>query len=101
MISKNEIEIILMSPLNKEIIKGTKLRIHGLGGSYIYTASKLLQPGDEETLNSTIQKDESILQYSPKALPRGVYYVVPLILSYSINADLENQIMIKDFILDF
>ena len=83
------------------IKEGTKVRIHGVGGSYLYTNLKVLQPGEEQVFTSTIEKDESSCEYSSKAFPRGVYYVVPLILSYSIDSSKVNTIQIYDYAISY
>ena len=98
---KGQVEIILDKPLTSKIKEGTKIRIHGVGGTYIYTASKTLQPGEEQTFTSTIQKDDKSLEYSPRAFSKGTYYVVPIILSYSIDSSKENTISVSDFSISY
>lgn len=94
-------EILLDKPLDKAIPQGTKLRVHGTSGAYIYLANKVLQPGEEEVFTSKISKDDNSLQHSPKAFSRGVDYVMPLIFSYSVNSDKENTILISDYVISY
>lgn len=100
-LENGQAEIILSKPLKSKLDEGTKVRIHGLDGAYIYTKTKNLQPGEEQTFTSTIKKDDSFLGYSPKAFSRGVYYVVPIILSYSVDPDKENTVLIKNFTISY
>jgi hypothetical protein len=94
-------EIIMNKPLKKALEKGTAIRIHGTAGSYFYTNEKVLQPGEESTFNSSIRKNEDSIVYSSKEFPKGVYYVQPLILSYSVEKDAENTIVISDYSISF
>ena len=94
-------EITLDKPLMKVLEKGTKVRVHGANGSYIYMNIVKLQPGQEELLSSTIAKDDAFLQYSSKAFSRGVYYAVPIILSYSSDPNNDNTILITDFRISY
>ncbi len=100
-LDNGQAEITLSKTLAKALEKDTKIRIHGATGAYLYTNTITLQPGQEETFTSTIAKDDSFLEYSPKAFSRGVYYVVPLILSYSRNSSKENTILISDFQISY
>lgn len=93
-------EIILDKPLKTAFPQGTKIRIHSPdGATYLYTRVYNLKPNEEITLSSTIKKDDSFFQYSPKALSNGVYYVTPLIQSISDTSD--NMIQIKDFSISY
>lgn len=94
-------EITLDKPLKSKLEEGTKVRVHGRSGAYLYTFNKRLQPGDEQIISSTIQKDDNFLEYSSKAFPRGTYYVVPIILSYSTDSNIENTILIQDFSIKY
>ena len=56
----------------------------------------------ERYINSkTIKKDESFFQYSPKTLCKGVSYITPIILSYTINSNKKNSVQIKDYIINY
>ena len=100
-INDNQAEIILDKPLKDGLKENTKVRIHGFTGAHLYTNTKVLNPGEEITFNSTIKKDEDFLQYSSKAFARGVYYVVPIIISYSTDSNKDNAILIRDFELSY
>ena len=100
-LENGQAEITLDKPLKNKLKEGTELRVHGLGGAFLYTNSKSLQPGEEQVFNSTIQKDDAFLQYSSKAFSRGVYYVVPIILSYSSDPSKENTIVISDYTISY
>ena len=88
--------ITLDAPLPQSLEKGTKIRIHGLSGSYIYTNTKILDPGEEFDFTSAMIQDDSFLQYSSKAFSRGVFYVTPIVLFYSQNAAEDNTILVSD-----
>lgn len=94
-------EITLDRPLKTKIKEGTKVRVHGKSGAYLYTNIKVLQPGEEQTFTSTLKKDDSLLEFSSKAISRGSYYVVPIILSYSSDPNKENTILVSDYIISF
>ena len=101
-LDNGQAEILLEKALNTQLKKGDKVRVHGAtNGTYLYTSHLLLHPGEEKSVSSTIQKDDDNLEYSPKALPRGVCYVVPLILSYSSDSNEDNTILINDFSVSF
>ena len=91
----------MSSPLSEPIAKGAKVRINGLNSGNLYTDSKVLQPGEEAFFNSKIQKDDNYLAYSSKAFSRGIYYVKPVILSFSIDSKEDNTIQIKDFSVSY
>ena len=91
-------EINLDAPLESSLEKNSTIRVHGTSGSYLYTNTEILKPGMEVTYHSTIQKDNSFLEYSPKSFSRGVYYVKPIILSYSTE---ENIISISDYLISY
>ena len=94
-------EIILSAPIKTKIKEGTKVRIHGYNGAYLYTGIRTLQPGEEHTFSSTIKKDESYVGYSSKAFSKGVYYVIPLILSYTTDPNKKNTILISNFSINY
>jgi hypothetical protein len=94
-------EIIMDKPQSKTIPPGTKVRINGFNGSYIYTNKKELQPNEEYLFCAKIKKDNDSFQYSSDAFSRGVYYVIPLILSYSSNREQENTILIEDYSVSY
>ena len=92
--------ITLDKPLDREL-NGLRIRINSSGPGYLSTATKTLKPGEETMIETTIRKDESLFEYSSKAFSRGVYYVVPVIMSYSIDQSLENSIRISDFTIEY
>ena len=95
-------EITFKEPIKQPIAKGTFIRIQSPhGDTYIYNNHKVLQPGEEVKFESSIQKDESYLSFSSWAFSRGTYYIVPLLLSYSINEDEANTILIKDYTVSY
>lgn len=101
-IDENKAEIVFNKPITTNISSGTKARIQSPDGStYIYTNSKQLAPGEEVLFTSKIKKDDSLYQFSARAFPHGTYYVVPLILSYSVDRNEENTILIKDFTVSY
>ena len=100
-ISDGAVEIKVDHPLKRIIAEGTKVRVHGSGGETLYTNRKVLQPGEEVSLSSSLSRDISSLLFSPEAFSRGVYYVTPIMLSYSLNSNEENTILIKEYSLSF
>ena len=93
----NRAEITLDKPNSSGIKTGTNVRVHGKSGAYLYAYSKTLNPGEECLISSEIQKDETLLQYTSKAFSRGVFCVVPIILSYSTDPSKENTILVEEF----
>ncbi len=72
------VEITMSKPLTNEIKKGTNVRIHGMPGSNLYTNTKELQPGEEETFTAELHKDDNYpFYYSTKLFSKGSYYAVP------------------------
>lgn len=94
-------EIIMDKPFANPLEIGTKVRIHDISGYYIYTNIKVLQPDEEFVFRSKIRKDEDFLQYSPVAFSRGVFYMKPLIFSYSEVKGSENTIRISDYSISY
>ena len=93
--------IIFSKPISKAIKKGTSVRIQGPSGSYLYTNIKVIQPGEEVELSGSIQKDDQYVEYSSKAFCREVYYVIPVLLSYSIDSKEKNKVLISDFTVSY
>ena len=104
-VNKNEegqVEIVFDKPLKTPIAKDSLVRVQSpLGSSYIYVNSKRLQPGEEATLTSSIEKDDDLFQFSAKSLWRGVYYIKPIIRSYSVENTKENTVLITDFTINY
>ena len=100
-LENGQAEIVLNKPLLSELKPGSKIRIHGTEGAYLYMRKKMMGPDEEETFTTTIKKDDSALEYSSKALPNGAYFVIPLILSYSVDPKIENTVLIRDFAINY
>ena len=94
-------KIVLNKPLKKALAPGEKIRIHGSFSGAIYLYSKVLSPGEEVSLESDICKDDNSLKYSSKALPKGTYYVLPVLLSISTESNVESIISINDFAISY
>ena len=94
-------EITIARNLGGTIAKGTKLRVHGthIGGLYLF-AGNLLGPGEEKEYTSVIQKDDNSLQFSVNALPKGTYYVRPLIRFVSTDSK-EANVSIEAFSVSY
>lgn len=88
-------EIHLSKPLSKGLPQGTKIRIHDIVGGYIYPKIKVLQPGEEVVLNSSIKKNDNFLQYSEKFFSRGVHNVKPLLISEPVGTSDQEELSIK------
>ena len=100
-LKNDQAEIVLDKPLLSELKPGTKIRVHGVSGAFLYMQVKKMEPGEEETFTGTIKKDDSFLAYSSKAFPRGTYYVIPFILSYSADPKVKNTVLIRDFTVSY
>jgi len=94
-------EITLLKPSNDVFKKGVSIRVHGKPGAYLYTQIITLKPGEEHFFSSKIKRDDGFLEYSSKAFSRGTYYVIPLIMSYSVDPNKVNKILISDFSVSF
>ena len=94
-------EITLDKPLTSKIMEGTKIRVHGQGGSNLYTGIKTLQPGEEQVFTAARKKDNDVLEFSSNILPRGTYYATPMVLSYSVDPNKDNTILIKDYVISY
>lgn len=93
--------IKLNKPLVKPVSEGTHARINGLGGNYLYTDSGVLSPYEEKEFSSSITYNENHIEYTSKYLPRGTYYIKPIILSYSVDGNEKNTIRIMDYVIDY
>lgn len=98
--------IVMSTDISDNISKGSKIRVQGLPEMRIYTNTKILQPNEEESFDSELKKDKTLLQFSNKAFSRGVYYVRPILFSYtadpgastySLNPQVDNTILIKEY----
>ena len=96
-------EIKMSKPLKEQLEKGTKVRIHGRSGAFLYTHTTTLQPGEEKVLSSSISKDDNYYLYTKNAFPHGAYCIKPVILSISVNEkDKEiNTILISDYTISY
>lgn len=94
-------KITMSKPLQVELPPGTKVRVHGAYSGQNYKKSKMLQPGEEATFSYEIQKDENFYHFSSQAIPRGVYYVRPVVFSYSVTPQEENTIQISDYTISY
>ena len=97
----DQAEITLGKPLATPLKKGDPVRVHGVSGVNLYMNTKTLQPGEEAVFNSTIQKDDTFLQYSAKSFSKGVFYVRPLIFSNSPDVEKVNMISIRDYSISY
>ena len=89
--------IVLDRPLDRDLKPTDQLRIHGTPKTYIYTNRQLLLPDEEIVLSSNMHKDNKYKDFVSRAFFRDVYYVKPILLSYSQNPNEFNSIAIKDF----
>ena len=94
-------EIVIDKPLKTAIRKGTKMRVQGLEGGYIYTSYLVLQPGEEKVLSSVIRKDDTFKQFSSTAFSKGVYYVTPILLSYSVGNGEAPTVLISNYTISY
>lgn len=101
-LDNNRAEIVFDKPIKELIAEGTSVRIHSPeGATYIYTDMTTLQPGEEADLSSTIEKDNMLLEYTPKAFCKGTYYVLPVLLAYTEGSKESNTVLVSDFIVSY
>lgn len=99
---ENHFEIVFDKTNKKEISVGIPVRVQAPhGATYIYTNIKRLLPGEEVKLSSEIKKDDTCTEFRADRFCRGTYYVVPVLLSHSVDKTEENSIQITDFTVDF
>lgn len=84
-------------PIAGKIKMLDKVRIHGVGGAFIYMNTKVLQPGEAETFTSEIAQDPDSREYSSKAISAGVAFINPIILSYSVDSGEENTVEVSNW----
>jgi len=94
------VQIKMNKPIQLPDYKNTTIRINNPRGAYAYTNIKVLEPGESFTFASCIAKYDTYHRYSSHAISKGVYYVKPLLLSYSL-ADEYNTILVSDFSLNY
>ena len=97
----NQVEILLSKPLSKPIEEGETLRLHAVGMSNIYCITKMLQPGEEDLLTGSFQKDETFISSNSESFAKDVYYVKPMILVETLEKDKESRIMVSNFTVSF
>ena len=94
-------EIVLNRELTKAIPEGTKIRVHNPPSGHLILAGKDLQPGEEYVFSTELKKAESVLVYSSKVFPRGVYSVRPMIHSFSLDSSVENTVLITEYTVSY
>ena len=101
-IDNNHFEIIFSDPNQKEIKAGTPVRVqYRAGATYVYTKTKRLLPGEEVTLSSDITKDNTYLKVSSQKLCYGTHYVVPILLSFSVDKTEDNTVQITNYTISY
>ena len=93
-------KIYLSKPLAGDISPNTPIRLQNVSGAYVYMFSDPMVPGEEVISSTSIAKYDSFPYYSTMAISRGVYFVKPLILSYS-TEQVNNSIEISNWILRY
>ncbi len=94
-------EITLSKPLKTALKQGASVRVHGYPALYLYTDAHVLKPKETRVFTSKIKKDDNYLKFASEAFPRGTYYVIPIILSFSVDSNEENTILINDFTVSY
>lgn len=90
--------ISLSKPLSTSLEKGSFVRIQApSGSSYLYADQLTLNPQEEVVIFSELQRDDSCFQYSPQSFPHGTDYVLPVILSFSVDPEQDNTVSISDY----
>ena len=101
-IDDDHFEILFSKPNQKEIKAGTPVRVQSpQGAAYIYTITQTLLPGEEANLSSETTKDDTYLEFGTKKFCRGTYYVVPILLSRSLDTSKETNIQISNFSVSY
>ena len=100
-IENDQGEITLQNPLNTLLPEGEEIRLHLSPCGYLYSAIKDLNPGEEAIFVSSIKKDDNNISYSLRSLPRGTFYVVPVILSFSMDSHFENTVLIRNYTFSY
>ena len=101
-INDNQSKIILKAPLTQEIPEGELIRItNPASGTALYTNNVVLSPGEDIVLSSTIRKDYTNYLFSTSSLPNGVYYIVPVIITNSIDNTTEHSVVISDYSISY
>ena len=100
-IDDNQFEIIFDAENKQDIEIGTKVRVQHSAGGFLYTNIAKLQPGEETTLSASVKKDDNYFQLGPDRLCRGIYYVVPVLLSFSADKTQDNTIQVTDFSVSY
>lgn len=100
-LNDGQAEIILNKPLAEPLKAGELVRVNGKSGTYLYTSSLLLRPGEEKQVSSTIKQDNDFFKLSKEAFSRNVYYVVPVIRSFSTETNAVNTVLIRDFTISY
>ena len=95
--SDNQAMITLSSPLKNTLDKGTKIRIHNQSANPFYSKTIALRPGEEHVFSTKTEWNNPPHQYSSTALSKDVSVVIPLLFSYSLDPNEENQILISDY----
>lgn len=90
-------EIIMTRPLKNSIPAGTQIRINHVSGSYVYTDMFDFYPQKSISILSSIAKYDTYHCHSSIAIPTGIYYLKPVILSYSSFPPEMNSIQISNF----
>lgn len=96
-------EIIMDSPQKRALEKGTNVRINGNNGSqtYVYSFIKVLQPGEEETVNATVKRNDTLLLIKNDFLPRGTYYVIPFIYFNYEEQGKSESVQVRDYSISY
>lgn len=103
-------EIIFNKTIDIDIKKGTFVRVHSsAGAAFLYTNHKILQPGEETTLSSTIKKNDNYLQFGPNkyiqegelSFCRGTYYAFPVLIFISTDSKNNTTVQVKDFTVSY
>ena len=93
--------ITMSEPQKVALKKGMLVRIHGIGtNSNINIYQKILLPGEEEHIDHTMKKDETVFR-STKAFPKGTYYVVPFVNFLSEEKGKDCSIQLSDYSISY
>ena len=101
-IDDNKAEIVLTKPIGKAIPKDSFVRIQTpTGATYIYTNTKKINPGEQASFKSSIKKEDNFYQHSNTAFCHNTHFIIPIILSYSVDSNKTNTILIRDYIVSY
>lgn len=98
-LENNQAEIQLNKTVGQAIPEGTALRLHGKGITNVNIETKTIQPGKEEILSGSFQKDDAF--FEKYSFGEYLFYCKPLLTTESLDANEDINILVSDFIINY